>query len=95
MQHSSNGALPKGLIQNLRPILPDAFHFCSPLISAAGTCLVFEDAPSGVEAGLSAGMRVVMVPDARLDKALRGRAHQEIDSLEDFDPRLWGLPPFG
>lgn len=55
---------------------------------------MFEDAPSGVEAGLSAGMRVIMVPDSRLDKALRGKAHLEIDSLEEFDPAVWGLPPF-
>ena len=35
-----------------------------------------------------------MVPDPNLDVALRGKAHLELASLQDFDPRHWGLPPF-
>eukprot|EP00448_Togula_jolla_P027358 CAMPEP_0170648820 /NCGR_PEP_ID=MMETSP0224-20130122/44941_1 /TAXON_ID=285029 /ORGANISM="Togula jolla, Strain CCCM 725" /LENGTH=424 /DNA_ID=CAMNT_0010980377 /DNA_START=67 /DNA_END=1338 /DNA_ORIENTATION=- len=51
--------------------------------------LVFEDAPTGVQAGCSAGMQVCMVPDAKLEKALRGQAHCELESLEDFRPEQW------
>lgn len=57
-------------------------------------CLVFEDAPSGVQAAVRAGMSVVMVPDAQLDPALHAGAHQVLTSLEQFDPEAWGLPPF-
>eukprot|EP00798_Chlamydomonas_sp_ICE-L_P011387 gene11387-12087_t len=57
-------------------------------------CLVFEDAPSGVEAGLAAGMCCVMVPDANLDKSLTGKAQKTISSLLDFAPEEWGLPAF-
>jgi hypothetical protein len=35
-----------------------------------------------------------MVPDSNLDLSLRGKAHQELGSLESFDPVCWGLPPF-
>ncbi len=57
-------------------------------------CLVFEDAPSGMEAALAAGMSVVVVPDANMDKAAYKQAHQILDSLEEFDPQLWHLPSF-
>lgn len=37
---------------------------------------------------------VVMVPDARLDKSLHAEADQVLNSLLDFNPCEWGLPPF-
>lgn len=57
-------------------------------------CLVFEDAPSGVQAAKNAGMSVVMVPDPRLDSSFHAVADQVLKSLEDFNPADWGLPPF-
>ncbi|CAL5011428.1 unnamed protein product [Urochloa decumbens] len=59
-----------------------------------GNCLVFEDAPLGVAAAKTAGMHVVMVPDARLDVSHHKEADQVLSSLLDFNPRDWGLPPF-
>ncbi|KAL7306401.1 hypothetical protein TKK_0001819 [Trichogramma kaykai] len=57
-------------------------------------CLVFEDSPNGVEAGLNAGMQTVMVPDPELPRNLTGRATLVIDTLENFKPELFGLPKF-
>jgi pseudouridine-5'-monophosphatase len=57
-------------------------------------CLVFEDAPNGVRAACSAGMQSVMVPDKMVAEELRNEATIVIDSLEDFQPELFGLPPF-
>ncbi|XP_030955131.1 (DL)-glycerol-3-phosphatase 2 [Quercus lobata] len=56
--------------------------------------LVFEDAPSGVNAAKNAGMSVVMVPDPRLDSSYHATADQVLSSLLDFNPEDWGLPPF-
>uniref|UniRef100_A0A034WRH8 Putative pseudouridine-5'-monophosphatase n=1 Tax=Bactrocera dorsalis TaxID=27457 RepID=A0A034WRH8_BACDO len=57
-------------------------------------CLVFEDAPNGVQAALSAGMQVVMVPDKLVTEEMRKGATQVLKSLDDFRPEDFGLPPF-
>lgn len=57
-------------------------------------CLVFEDAPNGVTAGVSAGMQVVMVPDPHISEEQRKHATVVLDSLEEFKPELFGLPAF-
>ncbi|KAL5549152.1 hypothetical protein UlMin_004383 [Ulmus minor] len=54
--------------------------------------LVFEDSPAGVLGAKNSGMFVVMVPDPRFN--LRGPADQVLNSLLDFNPNYWGLPPF-
>jgi len=55
-------------------------------------CLVFEDAPSGCHAAKAAGMSVIAVPS--LPKELYPHADAILDSLEQFQPEQWGLPPY-
>ena len=67
-------------------------RFCeSPTPSS---CLVFEDAPNGVRAGLEAGMQVVMIPDHKVTKQFMLPATQVLASMEHFQPQDFGLPPF-
>jgi len=74
---------------------PDIFLAAAQTLQASpAQCLVFEDAPAGMEAALAAGMFVVVIPDYHIDKAIFQRAHQILNSLAEFSPALWGLPPF-
>lgn len=63
--------------------------------SSSARCLIFEDAPVGVQAAAAAGMPVVLVPDPNLDTSKVERlASAVLRSLEDFVPEEWGLPPY-
>jgi len=74
---------------------PDIFLLAAKRLGVdPAECLVFEDAPTGTEAALAAGMSVVVVPDPNMDHSHYKNATQIISSLKDFDPEYWGLPKF-
>lgn len=54
---------------------------------------MFEDAPNGVRAALSAGMQVVMVPDENIPEELRKDATVVVSSVDEVDLEPFGLPP--
>lgn len=71
---------------------PDIFlHAASQLGAKPGKTVVFEDAPSGLQAGKAAGMQVVVVPNPQMDKTRFGQADYILNSLEEFDLSLFGL----
>ena len=55
--------------------------------------LVFEDAPAGVKAGLSAGCQVVWVPAADTPRD-QAQPTLTLNSLLEFRPEVFGLPKF-
>ena len=74
---------------------PDIFLVAAEHLQIDPTaCLVFEDAPTGMQAALAAQMAVVVVPDPNMDHAHYRDAHQVLSSMNDFDPLTWYLPGF-
>jgi pseudouridine 5'-phosphatase len=74
---------------------PDIFLAAAAKMGAApAQCLVFEDAPSGVEAARAAGMTVVAVHNPNMSPDAFRQATQILPSLEAFVPEDWGLPPY-
>lgn len=53
-----------------------------------------EDAPNGVVGARLAGCQAVMVPADFITEEMKKGATQVIKSLLDFQPQLFGLPPF-
>jgi HAD superfamily hydrolase (TIGR01509 family) len=70
---------------------PEGYLTAARLLGAAPeTCVVFEDAPAGVQAGLAAGMRVIGISTTHAASALAG-ASTVLDDLRDFDAALAAL----
>ncbi|KAJ8929067.1 hypothetical protein NQ314_018263 [Rhamnusium bicolor] len=76
---------------------PDIFLICAsrfPDNPDPSKCLVFEDAPNGVQGALSAGMQVVMIPNIRVPYDIWRTATLRLDSFDFMVPGAFGLPPF-
>ncbi|MGL5082521.1 MAG: HAD-IA family hydrolase [Microcoleaceae cyanobacterium] len=74
---------------------PDIFLLTAQRLGAIPEhCLVFEDALAGVTAAKRAGMSVVAVPAADMDQQLYAEADEILNTLEEFNPEAWHLPPF-
>jgi pseudouridine-5'-monophosphatase len=74
---------------------PDVFLVAAQRLSAEpSSCLVFEDAPAGVEAARAAGMAAIAVPDSSIDHEAFQGTDQILRSLVEFDPVRWGLPAY-
>ncbi|MGR3221179.1 MAG: HAD-IA family hydrolase, partial [Candidatus Anammoxibacter sp.] len=80
-------------VENGKPA-PDIFLSAANQLGAnPEECLVFEDAPAGMEAALNANMSVIVVPDPEMDRSAYKGAHQMLNSLKEFQPQEWGMPP--
>ena len=69
---------------------PDIFLTAAKTLGyTAENCLVFEDAPSGVQAANAAGMQVIAMPDPNMSHDSFRDATLIIDSLSEFDLDAW------
>ena len=79
-------------VKNSKPA-PDSFLVAAQRLNAEpAACLVFEDSPAGVKAGKTAGMSVVAVPAAHIERTLYSAADEVLPALAAFEPARWNLP---
>ncbi|XP_058773940.1 bifunctional riboflavin kinase/FMN phosphatase-like [Vicia villosa] len=73
---------------------PDLFEEAAKRMGVNATnCLVFEDSLVGVKAAHAAKTKIVAVP-SRGESDCCKLANVTLNSLLEFQPELWGLPPF-
>jgi len=74
---------------------PEGYLVAAALLGVAPErCLVVEDAPAGIRAGVAAGMRVVAVATTHPPAEL-GEAHLVVDDLRELPPSLTPAPASG
>ncbi|KAG8953529.1 hypothetical protein FRC04_002371 [Tulasnella sp. 424] len=67
------------------------------LLAERARGLVLEDSTVGLEAGRRAGMKTIWVPDEKLRTLAPNETYGAdcvLESLEQFKPEDWGLPPY-
>ncbi|XP_030466503.1 bifunctional riboflavin kinase/FMN phosphatase-like [Syzygium oleosum] len=80
-------------VQSGKPA-PDIFIEAARRMEIDATrCLVIEDSLVGVQAAKAAKMKVVAVP-SHTEADCSSMADSVLHSLLEFQPELWGLPPF-
>lgn len=80
------------LIKKGKPA-PDIFLLAAQRLTVnPESALVFEDAPTGLHAGIDAGMQVICVPDANMDRSRYEGASRILNSLEQLDLSEFSLP---
>jgi beta-phosphoglucomutase-like phosphatase (HAD superfamily) len=69
---------------------PDLYQLAASRIGVAThECLVLEDSPAGTQAGLAAGMTVIIVPDLlEPPEECAKRAHLVVANLEEAKPHV-------
>lgn len=71
---------------------PDIFLLAASELSIdPRDCLVFEDAPAGVEAARAAGMQVIAMPDRNVDRVRVASADLIVDGFSELTPADFGL----
>ncbi|XP_025202004.1 probable pseudouridine-5'-phosphatase [Melanaphis sacchari] len=86
-------------VKNGKPA-PDIFKVCAsrfPGNPMNSEFLVFDNSPNGVTAASAAGMQVIMIPDPILSvwhNMSSANATYVLNSLEDFRPEMFSLPPY-
>ncbi|CAL4973970.1 unnamed protein product [Urochloa decumbens] len=74
---------------------PDIFLEAAKRLGVnASSCLVIEDSVVGVKGAKASGANAVAVPSLQSQRKHYYIADIILYSLLDFDPELWGLPPF-
>ncbi|KAL6614489.1 hypothetical protein ACP70R_036759 [Stipagrostis hirtigluma subsp. patula] len=74
---------------------PDIFLEAAKRLGAnPSSCLVIEDSLVGVQGAKASGAKVVAVPSLQSQRQHYSFADVVLYSLLDFQPELWGLPPF-
>ena len=77
---------------------PQTFLVCAsrfrPPPTKMTSVLVFEDSTNGVRAANAAGMISVWIPDPQIRSKQQIDAHYTLNSLLDFNPEQFALPPF-
>jgi pseudouridine-5'-monophosphatase len=71
---------------------PDVFLVAAADLGAeASECVVFEDAPAGLQAARAAGMQVVAIPDEAMDRGAYASAEFVIGDYAEIRPEDLGL----
>ncbi|KAJ8906451.1 hypothetical protein NDN08_002944 [Rhodosorus marinus] len=74
---------------------PEIFLRAAELINVhPKDCLVFEDAPAGVQSSLGAGMRCIGLKNEHTEASKYDGVDELLGSITEFDPVKYGLPAY-